>query len=147
MLNAAPIALGRCEAIVLVCGGMNSGLEHLVPPARDRILGRGREAQQHVPRGRLAGKLLGAMDLEGGRAVVEEGNVIEPKRLGDGGIVFMARAADRVESLAARLQPARDPVELAARALAVEQFDHGVAGKADVVRPHLDTTTRQRALA
>ena len=27
MLNAAPTALGRCEAMVLVCGGMNSGFE------------------------------------------------------------------------------------------------------------------------
>ena len=27
MLNAAPTALGRCEAMVLVCGGMWSGLE------------------------------------------------------------------------------------------------------------------------
>ena len=27
MLNAAPTALGRCEAMVLVCGGMNKGFE------------------------------------------------------------------------------------------------------------------------
>ncbi len=27
MLNAAPTALGRCEAMVLVCGGMKSGFE------------------------------------------------------------------------------------------------------------------------
>ena len=27
MLSAAPTALGRCEAMVLVCGGMKRGLE------------------------------------------------------------------------------------------------------------------------
>ena len=27
MLNAAPTAFGRCEAMVLVCGGIDSGLE------------------------------------------------------------------------------------------------------------------------
>ncbi len=63
---------------------------------------------------------------------MEEGHVVEPQRLGDRGIVLVARAADRVEALAARLQPARDPVELAAHHLAVEQLDHGLAGEADL---------------
>ena len=58
------------------------------------------------------------------------------KRLGDRGIVLMARAADRVEALAARLQPARQPVHLPADALAVEQLDHRLAGEADVARLH-----------
>ena len=63
---------------------------------------------------------------------MEEGHVIEPQRLGDRRIVLMARAADRVEALAARLQAAREPVELAAHHLAVEQLDDGFIGHADI---------------
>ena len=90
--------------------------DHLVAAARDRVLGRGGEAQQHVPAGRLAGQLLGAVDLEGVRPVMEEGHVVDPEGLGDRGVVLVARASDRVEALAARLQPAREPVHLPADA-------------------------------
>ena len=69
------------------------------------------------------------------------------KRLGDRGIVLMARAADRVEALAARLQPAREPVHLPAGALAVEQLDHRLAAEADLVRLHVDEAPRQLAAA
>ena len=120
--------------------------DHLVPAAGNRVLGRGGEAQQHVPAGRLPGQLLRAVDLEGVRAVVEEGHVVEPQRLGDRGIVLMARAADRVEALAARLQPAREPVHLAADALAVEQLDHRLAARGRP-RPGATATRRRRQLA
>jgi hypothetical protein len=107
-----------------------------VTPAGDRILGRSGEAQEHVPTGRLARQLLGTVDLEGVGAIVEERHVIDAEGLGDGGIVLMAGAADRVEAFAPRLQPAREPVHLPAYALAVEQFHHGFTGEADVARLH-----------
>jgi hypothetical protein len=84
MLNAAPTALGKWLAIVLV--------------------GRSRERKQHVPRRGLAWHAAGAVDLERGVAVVEERHVIHPQRLGQRGVAFVARTADRVEALAASLE-------------------------------------------
>ena len=90
--------------------------QHLVPPARDRIPGAGGERQQHVPRRGLAGYLRGALDLEGGVAIVEEGHVLDPQRGGQRGHSFMARGADGVEALPRPLHHPRLPVERAAEA-------------------------------
>ncbi len=76
---------------------------------------------------------------------MEEGHVVEAEGLGDGGVVLVARAADRVEALAARLQPAREPVHLAARDLAVEELDHRLAGEADVAGLDVGDAPRQLA--
>ena len=77
---------------------------------------------------------------------MEEGHVVEPKRQGDGGIVLVARAADRVEALAAGLQPAREPVQLAAGALAVEQVRHRLARKPDLIGAGVGEAARQLAV-
>lgn len=74
---------------------------------------------------------------------MEEGHVVEPKGLGDGGIVLVARAADRIEALAARLQPAREPVHLPAGALAVEELGHGFAPEPDRFRLDVGRAPRQ----
>ena len=49
--KASPMARGRCEAMVEVCGITFSARlpEYLVPAARDRLGGRGHQAEQHVP--------------------------------------------------------------------------------------------------
>ncbi|SBV34885.1 protein of unknown function [uncultured Sphingopyxis sp.] len=94
--------------------------DHLVPSARDRIFGRGGEAQQHVPRRRAAGKLARPVELEGVRTIVEERHVGDAQRRGDRRIALVSRRADRVEAFAARLQMARQPVHLAARQLREE---------------------------
>ena len=74
---------------------------------------------------------------------MEEGHVVDAERLGDRGVVLMARASDRVEALAARLQPAREAVHLPACDLAVEELDHRFAGEADVARPNVARAPRQ----
>ncbi len=68
---------------------------------------------------------------------MEEGHVVDAQGLGDRGVVLVARASDRVETLAARLQPAREPVHLAAGHLAVEELDHRFAGETDFGRPNV----------
>jgi hypothetical protein len=60
--------------------------------------------------------LCGALDLEGGIAIVEEGHVLDPQRGGQRGHPFVARGADGVEALACRLHHPRLPVERAAEA-------------------------------
>ena len=96
------------------------GTQHFMTAAGDWVLRRGSEAEQHVPGRGLARDPLGAVNLEGGVAVVEERHVVHPEGLGDGGHALMPGAADRVETFATALKRAGDPVELAAQHLGME---------------------------
>src|SRR3546814_14115060 len=49
--------------------------DDLVPPARDRVLARRREAEQPVPVRRQPRHLSRALELEGGGTVLEKGHV------------------------------------------------------------------------
>ncbi len=59
---------------------------------------------------------------------MEEGHVGDAQRRRDRRIAFVPRRADRVETFAARLQMAREPVHLAARQLRQENVG-GVAAR------------------
>ena len=78
---------------------------------------------------------------------MEEGHVVDAERLGDRGIVLVARASDRIEALAARLEPARDAVHLAADDLAVEGLDLDLGGQADIRGLEVADPARQIAAA
>ncbi len=88
----------------------------LVPAAGDRVLGGRGEGEKHVAGDGLAGDLFGPRDLEGGVAVVEEGDVGGAQGGGDRGKAFVARGADGVEALSCALHGAALAVERAAEA-------------------------------
>src|SRR3546814_8857909 len=54
--------------------------DDLVPPARDRVLARRREAEQHVPVRRQPRNLSRAPELEGVGTVMEKGHVGDAQR-------------------------------------------------------------------
>ena len=117
--------------------------DDLVATAGNRVLRRRCEAQEHVPGRGLSRHFLGSMDLEGIGAIMEEGEVVGAEGFGDGRIVFVARAADRVEALAARLQASREPVHLPARHLTVEELGQSLPAEAHFVRLDVGDAPRQ----
>ena len=87
--------------------------EDLVPTARDRLLGRGDDAQHDVaqpvdPRPR------GSREVEGARSVVQERRVVVAQGERDRGVRLVPRGADRVEAPPVLLEPARRVVGLPA---------------------------------
>ena len=140
---ASPTARGRCEAIVDVCGTMwrSRVPEHLVPAARDRVVGGGAQAEQHVAHRRrrglrvLAGVARRPRGVEPARPVVQQRRVVDPRQQPDRGVGLVARRADRVEPLAPRLQPPRREVEVPRLHLRLQQLDQqrhvgGIGGRA-----------------
>src|SRR3546814_19618673 len=65
--------------------------DHLVPPARNRILGRGREAKQHVPCRRLSRPRPPAVKLERIRTIMEERHIGDAERRRARGVALVPR--------------------------------------------------------
>ena len=124
---AAPTAFGRCDAIVLVCGGIQSGtLPNTLwrPPA----IGSSRDATMPSRMSntrRLARHLLRALAEERARPVVEEREVVGTERGGDRGVPFVAGAADRVEPDVLRLEVAGFEVEVSRLELRIHEDPEG----------------------
>ncbi len=97
--------------------------EHLVPAARDGLVGRGGQAHQHVADALLGQSpgLLGAGQIERARAVVEQRRVVGPQGGGHGRVALVTGGADRVVALVLPAQPAGGDVEQPAVELAQEQ--------------------------
>ena len=87
--------------------------EDLVPPARDRLGRRGDDAEEDVAE---AGDpcAVGARQVEGAGAVVEERGIVVAQRERDGRVRLVTGRADRVEAPPVLLQPARHVVGLPA---------------------------------
>ena len=90
--------------------------EHLVPAAGDRLVGRGRHAEEDV-RDAVVPHLARPGEVEGAGPVVEERGVARPERQRHEGVRLVPCGADRVEAELLRLQPARDVVDRTARDL------------------------------
>ena len=112
---ATPTARGRCEAIVDVCGMIASSWWPKTlcrPPA---IGSSDAAATPSITSGiAVASDLSRPRQVEGTRAVVEQGRVARPQRQRDDGVALVPGRADRVEGAALLLQPARREVAAAA---------------------------------
>ncbi len=103
--------------------------EDLMAAARDRLLGRGDDAKQHVAQGLLSGHLPGPLQVEGAGAVVQQRGVGSAQGCGNRSIAFVTCRGDGVEALALATQPARREVEVAAGELRVEQLKAACPGE------------------
>jgi len=114
--------------------------EHLVAAARDGLVRRGHQAEQDV-QDPVPGRrgLLAPGQVEGARAVVQQGRVGDPQRRGDAGVALVPRRPDRVVPGALGPQPARGQIEVAAGQLRVEELQAALPGQGravpDGVRP------------
>ena len=124
-----PNRMGRANRLWQMRGNRarlrrNEGLratEHLVPPARNWIVGRGSKGQRHIVKRRQPTRLFLALNQERAVAVVHERHVGRPRRRRHRRRALMPRAADRIECLP--LRPPRPEVEMAAHDLAIEQVN------------------------
>src|SRR5262249_5156334 len=82
-------------------------------------------------------------NLECRVAVVKERHVVDAERLCNRGVAFVTRTADGVEAFAARLQLARDAIELATQHLRLEELNRLGGGKADILRGELGAAGRE----
>ncbi len=103
--------------------------QNLMPPTRNRIFGRGGEAEQHVTGRVLPRNLKGARDLERRIAVVQESHVGRTQRGRDRRHPLMSRRADGVEALSGPLHDPRLPVERARQTLGAEKRDRKISGQ------------------
>ena len=114
--------------------------EHLVAAARDGLVRRGDQAEQDV-RDPVPGRrgLLAPGQVEGARAVVQQGRVGDPQRRGDAGVALVPGRPDRVVPGILGPQPARGQIEVAAGQLRVEELQAALPGQGravpDGVRP------------
>ena len=76
--------------------------EHLVAPAGDRLVGGGEETPEHVADTVMKRGLLCPGEVEGTRAVVQEGRIAGPQGGGNEGVGLVAGGADRVEAVGPR---------------------------------------------
>ena len=138
----------------------------LVAPARDRVVGRGAQAEQRVEGDRLAERLTrravesglalpsaGAAHLRGtpragghqsARAVVQEARVVEAQERAQEPVGLVARARDRVEAGPVALELARHHVQDTAGVLILEQLDRPLGRQARVAAESSVERKRQR---
>ena len=95
--------------------------EHLVPPAGDRLVRGGDQAEEDVLKWGGVRDLLRPRAVEAARSVVEKRRVRWSERCRDHSIRLVARRPDRVDAWALLPQIARGQVEVPARRHRVEQ--------------------------
>ncbi len=120
--------------------------EHLVPPARDRLVGGRRHAEQDVPDRVYAGHLAGPGAVEPAGPVVQQRRVGRPQRRGQRGVALVAGRADRVVAAALLLHPPGREVQVPAFRLGVEHGQQGRAVEA-AARTHRRCPWRETAVA
>ena len=93
--TAVPSALGRCEAMVEVCGSTHSGLlpQTLWRPPRGRIVLAGRERQRRIHDRIHARQLAEALGHEAAGAVVQERRIGVARQPRDHRVAFVAAAS------------------------------------------------------
>ena len=125
MATAVPSALGRCEAIVEVCGSTHNGLlpHTLCRPPLSRVVLAGGEAQRRIHDRIHARQLAEALGHEAAGAVMQERRIGVARQARDHRVAFVAAGADRVEDLVLHAQHARHQVEVAADQLRFEQLE------------------------
>ncbi len=94
--------------------------EHLVPPARDRLVGQSHQSLQHIPDAGRTRQLRRPGQIERPRPVVQQGRVGQSEFRRHQCVGLVPRRADRVEPFASGLQLPGHHVEPPARHLCLE---------------------------
>ena len=132
MATAVPSALGRCEAMVEVCGSTHSGLlpQTLCRPPEigSSLLAAKLSAESMI--GSMPGNLRKRSAMKPPRTVMQERRIGMPRQARDHRVALVARGTDRVEDLLLHAQHPRHQVEVARDQLRFEQLEEVASGAA-----------------